>query len=285
MAARMNMESPIARSPDPALLEQQLREALRGAAREDIASLRRLYDLMAAPLHGRLLQMLGDPEHAEPALQEAFLRIWQQASLFNPLRHRPAIWLQSMARQLAIDSLRSRRDPDADETSAALRLADSALRTGEADSLRILRLAYETGRTPAEIAAALGMSITAARRELHRALLKFRAAETVPKQSRVPDCLAGGYVVGSLSQRLRQRFEAGMEADVLVYRAWQNWEEQLAGIGPECLPVRPPSSTWTAIQSRIAGRAPRGLRSLRSLWLIAAAVVAALGVALLWKRL
>ena len=58
--------------------------------------------------------MLGDPQAAEDVAQEAFIRVWRHAQVFDPRRGSAATWVLSITRNLAIDALRLRRSTPMD---------------------------------------------------------------------------------------------------------------------------------------------------------------------------
>jgi DNA-directed RNA polymerase specialized sigma24 family protein len=151
--------------------DEVLGEALRACAQQSVPALRRLYEVSAPRLLGLLVQMLGDREQAEALLQQCYLAIWQQASSFNPARSRPRTWLLSVVRQQAIDHLRAHPQAPAEEVDAGLQLAAAALDVQESFSgQRLLRLAFLTGRTPPEIARAMGESAADVRHGIRAAL-------------------------------------------------------------------------------------------------------------------
>jgi RNA polymerase sigma factor (sigma-70 family) len=61
-------------------------------------------------LFGVAIRILGDPKLAEEVAQEAFIRIFRHAEMFDPRRASVAAWTSTIARNLAIDALRVRRD-------------------------------------------------------------------------------------------------------------------------------------------------------------------------------
>jgi RNA polymerase sigma-70 factor (ECF subfamily) len=164
-------EFPFPVSTVAAATDALLVESLRACARRSVPALQRIYDQTAPQLLGELVQRLGDRQAAETALEDCFVQIWQQAGSFNPERCRPGTWLLSIARQHAID-LREQQPEPPEEVDATLRLADAAL--GEQASvkpeLRILRLAYASGRSTAEIARALGLPVRRIRESIRHAL-------------------------------------------------------------------------------------------------------------------
>jgi anti-sigma-K factor RskA len=95
--------------------------------------------------------------------------------------------------------------------------------------------------------------------------------------------VAGAYALGSLSPRARRRFEALMARDVAARRAWQQWEARLSEIAPDIPPVRPPASTWPAIEQRLAGKSSSRVKH-PGRWLFAAALVVGIAVFVMWRK-
>jgi RNA polymerase sigma factor (sigma-70 family) len=66
---------------------------------------------------GLALTIVGDRRGAEDVAQEALLRAWRHATVFDPRRGRVVAWLLTITRNLAIDAIRGRRpvavDPEA----------------------------------------------------------------------------------------------------------------------------------------------------------------------------
>ncbi len=67
-------------------------------------------------IYGLAYTMLGDPRGAEDVAQEALLRAWRHAAVYDARRGSVVSWLLTITRNLAIDSMRVRRpvaiDPD-----------------------------------------------------------------------------------------------------------------------------------------------------------------------------
>jgi len=73
------------------------------------AVLEELYGRYSRLAFGLALKMLHDPQAAEDLVQEAFVRVWQQAGSFDPKRGRFASWFLSVVHNLCIDQLRKKR--------------------------------------------------------------------------------------------------------------------------------------------------------------------------------
>lgn len=72
-----------------------------GAGRSD--ALKTVYGLTSAKLFGICLRVTGDRAGAEEALQDAFVKIWRKAAVFDAERASPITWMATIARNCAID--------------------------------------------------------------------------------------------------------------------------------------------------------------------------------------
>lgn len=157
------------------------------------AAFRRLYDATSAKLFGICLRILKDRAEAEEALQEVFVKIWLRADRFSVTGQSPMSWLIAVARNQAIDRLRSRREAVAlDEAAPTLRdpapgpeaRAVAAAEIGrlgtcldqlEQDRARALRGAYIAGESYADLAQRFGVPLNTMRTWLRRSLMRLRA--------------------------------------------------------------------------------------------------------------
>ena len=73
---------------------------------------------------GLAYSMTSDPGVAEDVAQEALIRVWRHAPVFDPRRGSVTSWVLTITRNLAIDALRMRRavptDPDDFAASAMM---------------------------------------------------------------------------------------------------------------------------------------------------------------------
>lgn len=156
-----------------------------------------LYSATSAKLFGLCLRILKDRALAEDALQEVYVKIWHKSDSYIPGRVRPMTWLITVARNHAIDVLRSRRsamqgqsdddsvldrmqspDPGPAEqlvqkdTRAQIEACLDELAEERADAVR---LAYLQGATYAELATHFAVPLNTMRTWLRRSLQTLRA--------------------------------------------------------------------------------------------------------------
>ena len=134
--------------------------ALAGVARGEEPALKEVYERTSAKLFGVCLRILKSENEAEDVLQEVYLTVWRKAAAFDETRASPVTWLAAMARNRAIDRLRSlaprARDGDVSELERPdpAPSAESALETSE-EMPDIRRVALEVlPRAAAQAAAA-----------------------------------------------------------------------------------------------------------------------------------
>src|SRR5271166_6328384 len=144
--------------------------------------------------------MLGDPGRAEEVAQEAMVRVWRHAPVYDPRRGSVVTWVLTITRNLAIDALRMQRsvptDPDdfvalglvsgerpPEEAALAAEAAPGvrrALATLPPDQRRALVLAAVFGRTAAEISASESIPLGTAKTRIRAGMTKLRAALAEP---------------------------------------------------------------------------------------------------------
>lgn len=71
-----------------------------------------LYDNYAAALLGIICQIIPDKEIASDVLQEVFVNIWRKVNTYDPVKGRLFTWMLNVARNAAIDKIRSRTYQD-----------------------------------------------------------------------------------------------------------------------------------------------------------------------------
>lgn len=84
-------------------------ELLRLVAEGHKQAFLNLYDRYRAALFTYCCRMLGDRERAKDALQESFLKAYQNAGMYKP-GTKVSAWLYRLTRNVCIDMLRARRE-------------------------------------------------------------------------------------------------------------------------------------------------------------------------------
>lgn len=167
---------------------------LARSAAQDRAAFRDIYSAASPKLMGVLLRMLGNRAEAEDALQEVFTRVWLRASRYDPSKGRGMTWLIAIARNHAIDRLRSRQvqamaddgdglDDLADTRRSALsdlvaegeaRRAVRCFEELEKDRAAAVQGAYLDGLSYEALADKFNVPLNTMRTWLRRSLLKLR---------------------------------------------------------------------------------------------------------------
>jgi RNA polymerase sigma factor (sigma-70 family) len=145
-------------------------------------------------LYGLAVGIVGDAGDAEDVAQEAFLRIFRHAQVFDVRRGAVSTWALTITRNLAIDATRVRRgvptdpqdrvfveltsgqhQPDAaalaNDSAASARSAIAAL---PIEQRRAVVLAALYGRTAAEIAEVEGIALGTAKSRIRLGMAKLR---------------------------------------------------------------------------------------------------------------
>jgi RNA polymerase sigma-70 factor, ECF subfamily len=76
-------------------------------AMRDQAAFKQLYDATVRCLLAIVERMLRDRAWAEDVVQEVYVSIWNTAPNYSPIRALPMTWLMTIARNKAMDALRS----------------------------------------------------------------------------------------------------------------------------------------------------------------------------------
>jgi RNA polymerase sigma-70 factor (ECF subfamily) len=170
-------------------------ELLERVRRRDEEALAALYDRYGGLVFTVALRVLGDRDLAEEVMQDTFLRCWTGVETYRPERGHAAGWLMGIARNRAVDVLRSRQhqarlrerialpEPDApgepavpDQTEQIVtgQTVAAALGTLPASQRRVVELAYYGGLTQVEIARTLGEPLGTVKTRTRAALERLR---------------------------------------------------------------------------------------------------------------
>src|SRR5262245_21091854 len=83
-------------------------DLLRRIRLGDESALEQLYARYGGLVYTLAMRIVGDPELAREVLQDTFIRSWDGRATYDPARGRVPWWLMGIARNRAVDLLRSR---------------------------------------------------------------------------------------------------------------------------------------------------------------------------------
>lgn len=75
--------------------------------KEDQAAMKLLYENYSDSLYGVILKITNNEDLAQDALQESFIKVWKNAKKYDSKKAKLFTWLYRIARNTAIDKLRS----------------------------------------------------------------------------------------------------------------------------------------------------------------------------------
>ncbi|MEW8469331.1 MAG: sigma-70 family RNA polymerase sigma factor [Candidatus Thiodiazotropha sp.] len=175
-------------------IDQRLKELLAACALNDRKAFAQLYQIAAPVLYGIVLRMLKREAWAEECLQDAFVKIWNNAENYRSHLAAPMTWMSTIARNQALDQLRrSRRELlEADGSYLAdgidtdplpmdriahseegSRLKDCLERLNEKQR-QVISLAYFRGLTQSELANQVDMPLGTVKTHIRRGLEQLR---------------------------------------------------------------------------------------------------------------
>lgn len=166
-------------------------ELVQGLKARDEKVFSYLYDHYSPALYGVALKVVNDENIAVDALQEIFLKIWRSAERYDADKGRLFTWMLNIARNTAIDTLRSRAhklDQKMQElTNGALQWEKLSVQQSVdhlglskvLDQLNkeqrvIIDLAYYRGCTQDEIAKLLDIPLGTVKTRMRNAIIQLR---------------------------------------------------------------------------------------------------------------
>lgn len=171
-------------------------DLLRRIAAQDREALAQFYDQTAGIIYSTVLRMLSDASEAEEVVQDVFVQIWTKAGSYDARLGKPFHWALGIARNRAIDRLRSRQrrnkvfqDAPEDVVAAAsasevdhaddlpldeATTVQSAVKRLPADQRQAIEMAFFGGLTHAEIAGTLNEPLGTVKARIRRGMMKLR---------------------------------------------------------------------------------------------------------------
>ena len=166
---------------------------MAGVARGDQAAFERLYVATRAKLYGVVLRILRRTDLAEEVVQEAYLKIWNNAGSFDAKLATPITWMVAIARNRALDVVRRKGEVSIEDEPAAMEAAGEepnplarqemteelrrllgCLGQVEEERRRMVLLAYYSGWSREQLAAKFERPVNTIKTWLRRSLAEIR---------------------------------------------------------------------------------------------------------------
>jgi RNA polymerase sigma-70 factor, ECF subfamily len=169
-----------------------INDLLARVALGDRVAFQKLYAATSAKLFGVALRVLKNRSDAEDCLQEVYVKVWHNAAKYQVSGYSPITWLVTIARNQAIDRIRSQKAgnvdlSEADDVADAGATPEQAVMQGaDSDRLRqclerlspgraeAVKACYMEGYSYQELAERLEQPINTVRTWLRRSLISLR---------------------------------------------------------------------------------------------------------------
>jgi RNA polymerase sigma-70 factor (ECF subfamily) len=151
-----------------------------------------LYDNYSPALFGVICQIVSDKEIASGVLQDVFINIWRKISSYDKTKGRLFTWMLNIARNAAIDKVRSRPYQDSLKNQPLTDNVNSTARNQVIDPeindvglkrivnklkeeyRQLIELSYFQGFTHEEIAKILNLPLGTVKTRIRSALMQLR---------------------------------------------------------------------------------------------------------------
>jgi len=168
------------------------KELVASLQEHDAKAFSYLYDNYAGALYGIVNSIVPDREIANDVLQNVFVNIWRKIDSYDPSKGRLFTWMLNIARNAAIDEVRSKGYKDGQKNQplpenvdiqvgsaisspsvedVGLRKVLTKLKT---DQRTLIDLSYFQGFTHEEIAKALDIPLGTVKTRIRNALIQLR---------------------------------------------------------------------------------------------------------------
>ncbi|MGF6612578.1 RNA polymerase sigma factor (sigma-70 family) [Paraburkholderia sp. WSM4175] len=169
-----------------------LNNTLLRVARGEQEAFAHFYTLTASRVFAVIVRILHNRDEAEDMLQEVYTNAWRRADSFDPARGSAMTWLITLARNRAIDHMRRHREEPLDEQKAAeiedesptpadaaewseeRRRLERCLAALDPQQVGVVREAFFTGATYAELAERLRVPLGTMKSWIRRSLMQLR---------------------------------------------------------------------------------------------------------------
>lgn len=186
--------------PDPEV-QRQIEEdiqLLQQISNRDAAAFQTFYRKYSGLIFAAISNVLNDHHDTEDVMQEVLVQLWNKAHLYEPRKGKPLTWLTTLARNRAIDRIRSKQrrsklndDFELENKKFQFEFEDSGrevLEDKERDTLlhtaveklndeqrQAIRLAYFDGLTQAEVAERLHEPLGTIKARIRRGVTRLES--------------------------------------------------------------------------------------------------------------
>lgn len=165
---------------------------------KDKYALSYLYDHYASALNGVIIRIIKAEDVAEEVLQDVFLKVWDKIDTYDPDKGKLFTWILNIARNLAIDKLRSKEfsrksKTDQLENNVSLvssqsyveqKVKDTALinllHNLTSEQQMVIHLIYFEGYTHSEVSDEFNIPLGTVKTRIRSSLTKLRKILRIP---------------------------------------------------------------------------------------------------------
>ena len=158
----------------------------------DESSFSYLYDHYSGALYGVIFRMINNQQLAEDVLQEAFVKIWNNFSSYDPSKGRLFTWMLNITKNLSIDTMRAKSYKQQSKIQSSENVVNhqnsNINENDKFDTLgireqvtllkknqkQIIDLAYFEGFTQVEISEKLGIPLGTVKTRMRTAVLELK---------------------------------------------------------------------------------------------------------------
>lgn len=160
--------------------------------RQDEKGFNYLYDHYAAAIYGVITRVVNEKEYADEIIQDVFVKIWKNIKQFDPEKGRLYTWMINLARNTAIDYIRSKGFQNEQKNQSipeSVNDSEQYATTSNVDYIgmkevllqlkqewrELIELAYYKGYTQQEIAERLDIPIGTVKTRTRNALIELKS--------------------------------------------------------------------------------------------------------------
>jgi len=166
---------------------------VKGLKNGEQQAIEQLYSMYSASLMGIISRIVKFDEVAEDVFQDTFVKIWKNIEQYDPSKGRLFTWMANLAKNTAIDHVRSKNYTNSVKTDDISKIPTDTLDRGsqihfnpeligmkqlinhlKADQKNILNLIYFEGYTHVEVSEKLNMPLGTVKTKIRLSILALR---------------------------------------------------------------------------------------------------------------